>query len=155
MEIVTIEATLFLVFAIFAELIVLNLPLFVGVLIIFTEMTLLCSILLELSSSRDKSLNRIGSLGFLVLLAVIVTWRSAREVPLVLGELFLYLLKIKVLTIRLIDDFLNSVLVDLAKIIKISHASICVVDSLAIWKISRVLLAANWERGIVACFWLT
>jgi len=84
-----VSVLILVLFAIFAELIIFYLPLFVGILVLVSKLTFFGDVFLELIASRHKPT---GSRWFVLsLLIVVITWRSSWEIPFVLGELFLNL----------------------------------------------------------------
>jgi hypothetical protein len=66
------------------------------------------------------------------------------------AKLLLHFLQIKVLPIWLVDDFLNSVLIDLAQVVKVGHAFISIINRFTIRHLLGILLSANIEWRLVS-----
>ena len=138
--------------AVLAELIVLDLALFVSILVLSSlELSLLLNVLLELIICAYKSL-RLSHFRFSLWIVVIIAWRTTWEVPLIFSKLLLDLADIDV-TICLVDDLLETFLIQFAQVIEIAHLFVCFIDLLVIWVLIRVLFAANWEWRMVTNLW--
>lgn len=107
----------------------------------------LLHILLELTICTLKAL-RSDHFRFSLWIVVIKAGRTTWEIPLVFSKLLLDLADVDI-TICLIDDFLETVLIYFAQVVELAHLLVSFIDLLVVLVLIGVLFSTNWKWRMV------
>lgn len=138
--------------AVLADLVVLDLALFIRILVLSSKLLpFLLNILLKLIVCTYKAL-RLCNFRFSLWIVIVIAGGTTREVPLVFSKLLLDLADINV-TICLVYDLLETVLIHFTQVVEIAHLFVCFIYLLVICVLIGVLFSANWEWRMVTNLW--